>query len=182
MKLSSDNIISMITCLITGIIGYVSSTIVSIKPQKTIILNKQLYNVYLPLFKKIESNLYKKISMDTAREYVKMFNYIRNKHYELIDSRLCNLFFDFEKQINNNKLNLRLYSDICYRLDVLFESTKRKLKMPPRTLMYKMYRWQFPRDYNQILDIALEKILKSICILGILIIILLFILFFWLDI
>lgn len=67
MKLSSDNIISVITCLITGTIGYIGSNIVSIKPQKTIILNKQLYNVYLHLFKKIEYNLYKKISMDTIQ-------------------------------------------------------------------------------------------------------------------
>lgn len=69
MNTVDEYILSVLGAVITGFIAYVTSKATFTKPQKYKILNEQLYNVYLPLFKKIESNLYKNITIEEAYEY-----------------------------------------------------------------------------------------------------------------
>lgn len=145
MDFSTDNIVTLITSIIGAFIGYVTCRLTLNKPQRFKLLENQLYKVYLPLFEKIEPNLFKTITLETAKEYIDFFNNIKSNNYELIDSELCNLFWIFENSYNSNELDIKIYSAICSRLDILFESTRRKLYMPTRTIFYKVNRRQFPK-------------------------------------
>ena len=140
-----DNLVAIITCFITGFFGYKVSQFSFKNPQKTKILKKQLYCVYLPLFKKIETNLYKTISPQTALEYINFFNNIKSKYYELIDGELINVFQIFQNTTNENFVSYASYESVCQRLEKVFENTRRKLYLPTRSIAYKLNNKQFPK-------------------------------------
>lgn len=145
LNLDIDNLVAIITCFISGFFGYKVSQISLKNPQKTKILEKQFYCVYLPLFKKIEVNLYKDISPQTALEYINFFNNIKSKHYELIDGELINVFQIFQNTTNANFVSYNNYESVCQRLEKLFENTRRKLHLPTRSISYKLNNKQFPK-------------------------------------
>lgn len=140
-----DNLVAIITCFISGFFGYKVSQVSLKNPQRTKILEKQLYCVYLPLFKKMEINLYKNISPKIALEYIDFFNNIKMKHYELIDGDLINVFQIFQNTTNENSVSYAAYESVCQRLEKLFENTRRKLSLPTRSLSYKLNNKQFPK-------------------------------------
>lgn len=143
--ITKDNITNFTTCFISAVVGYSTCLLTINKPLYYKTLEKQLYDVYLPLFKLIEPNLFKEITLETAQEYISSFNNIKSNHYELIDSNLCNLFFIFENACNSNKFDYETYSYICSRLDFLFENTRKKLKLPRRKFSYKINKRQYPQ-------------------------------------
>ena len=140
-----DNLVAIITCFISGFFGYKVSQVSLKNPQKTKILEKQLYCVYLPLFKKMEINLYKNISPQIALEYIDFFNNIKMKYYELIDGDLINVFQIFQNTTNESSVSYDAYESVCQKLEKLFENTRRKLYLPTRSIAYKLNNKQFPK-------------------------------------
>ena len=140
-----DNLVAIITCFISGFFGYKVSQVSLKNPQRTKILEKQLYCVYLPLFKKMEINLYKNISPQIALEYIDFFNNIKMKYYELIDGDLINVFQIFQNTTSENFVSYIAYESVCQRLEKLFENTRHKLYLPTRSIAYKLNNKQFPK-------------------------------------
>ena len=167
---SIDNLIAIATCFISGFFGYKVSQYSLKNPQKTKILEKQLYQVYLPLFKKMENNLYKSISPQDALEYINFFNNIKSRYYELIDGELINVFQTFQKTTNKNYVSYNVYEAVCQKLENLFENTRRKLYLPTRSLAYKLNNRQFPKTRQNAIRsfvLGLLKLLIFILIIAI---------------
>lgn len=169
MNLSNDNIVTIVCCIITAFLGYITCKLTLTKPESTKIVKKQFYKVYLPLFRKIEPNLYSKnLSIDTAEDYINFFNNLKATNYELIDCRLLEYFSLFELHCKYSKeVSLDLYTDLCYQLSILFDSTRKKLHMPTRSLMYKIINNQFPQSFTKkcqyILMLILKILLLDLC-------------------
>ncbi|MBS5854029.1 MAG: hypothetical protein KIC56_02215 [Clostridium sp.] len=164
-----DNLVAIITCFISGFFGYKVSQISLKNPQRTKILEKQLYYVYLPLFKKMEINLYKKISPKIALEYINFFNNIKMKYYELIDGELINVFQIFQNTTNENSVSYAAYESVCRKLEKLFENTRRKLYLPTRSFSYKLNNRQFPKtrqNFIKSFSLSLLKLLIFISIIS----------------
>lgn len=167
-NLDVDNLVAIITCFISGFFGYKVSQVSFKNPQKTKILEKQLYCVYLPLFKKMEINLYKNISPQTALEYINFFNDIKSKYYELIDGELVNVFQIFQNTTDEKFVSYTVFESVCQRLEKLFENTRRKLYLPTRSIAYKLNNKQFPKTLqNSIKDFCLSLLKLLIFILSI---------------
>ena len=155
-----DNLVAVFTCFVSGFFGYKVSQSSFKNPQKTKILEKQLYYVYLPLFKKMENNLYKSISPQIALEYISFFNTIKSKHYELIDGELINIFQIFQNTTTESFVSYAVYDSVCQELDKLFENTRHKLYLPTRTIAYKLNNRQFPKTYQNLLKTLCSGLLK----------------------
>lgn len=166
MNLSNDNIVTIVCCIITAVLGYITCKLTLIKPESIKIAKKQFYKVYLPLFRKMEPNLYSEnLSIDVAKDYINFFNNLKAKYYELIDSKLLEYFLFFELNCQNTKkVSLDLYTDLCHRLSILFDSTRRKLHMPTRSLKYKIINSQFPQGAKKANQYFLIFILKIMLI------------------
>lgn len=162
-----DNLVSIATCFISGFFGYKVSQISFKNPQKTKILEKQLYCVYLPLFKKVESNLYKSISPQIALEYIDFFNSLKDKYYELIDGELINSFQIFQNNTNSSFVSYEAFESVCQRLEKIFEDTRRKLYLPTRTLTYKINNRQFPKTRQNFIKFTCSSLLKFIILISI---------------
>lgn len=161
MSLNFDinNLVTIATCIISGFFGYKVSKFSLKSHLKTKTLEKQLYYVYLPLFKKMEKNLYKSISPETALEYIDFFNDLKLKHYELIDGNLINVFQIFQKTTNKNSVSYIAYESVCQKIDKLFDSTRRSLFLPTRSLSYKINNRQFPKTYQNIFKVICSSLL-----------------------
>lgn len=161
MSLNFDinNLVTIATCIISGFFGYRVSKFSLKSPLKTKTLEKQSYYVYLPLFKKMEKNLYKSISPETALEYIDFFNNLKLKHYELIDGNLINVFQIFQKTTNKNSVSYIAYESVCQKIDKLFDSTRRSLFLPTRSLSYKINNRQFPKTYQNIFKVICSSLL-----------------------
>lgn len=166
MNFSNDNIVTIVCCIITAALGYITCRLTLIKPESIKVIKKQFYKVYLPLFRKMEPNLYSEnLSINTARDYIDFFNKLKAKNYELIDSKLLEYFLFFELNCKNtNKVSLDLYTDLCHRLSILFDSTRRKLHMPTRSWKYKIINGQFPQGAKKANQYICTFLLKLILI------------------
>lgn len=157
MNFNIDNIVTILTCIISGIFGYNISKISFKNPYKLKILEKTFYKVYLPLFKKFEPNLYKTISTDVALDYISFFNLLKNRYYELIDSNLVNAFQIFENDILRKTDFYNSFETVCQILEKLFETTRKKLFLPNRRLAYKINNEQFPRGFRNMTKYIIER-------------------------
>ena len=155
-----DNLVAIITCFISGFFGYKVSQVSFKNPQRTKILEKQLYCVYLPLFKKMEINLYKNISPQIALEYINFFNNIKVKYYELIDGDLINVFQIFQNTTSENFVSYTAYESVCQRLEKLFENTRHKLHLPTRSISYKLNNKQFPKTRQNSIKAFILSLLR----------------------
>ena len=107
----------------------------------------------------MEKNLYKLISPETALEYIDFFNDLKLKHYELIDGNLINVFQIFQKTTNKNSVSYIAYESVCQKIDKLFDSTRRSLFLPTRSLSYKINNRQFPKTYQNIFKVICSSLL-----------------------
>ncbi len=146
MNLSTDNIVTIIGYLISAYAGYTVSKSSSKNTLKIESLKIQLYNVYLPLFKEIENNLYKNISIENATALIEIFQKIKDNNYEYVDSYLSSLFVDLEKHIDNDFSRNFSFSSICYTVDKNYEKLKKFFHLPQRSFLYKFGHKQLPKD------------------------------------
>lgn len=141
-------ILTISPAVIAGVVTYFTVIKNTFSPIKINIANEQLHKVYLPLFTFIEPYLYKKVPLETLVEFLAIFNNIKSKHYELIDSNLLNEIQLLENSIKHNSYNSEFYDSVCSTLDRLFERTRRYLKLPTRNIFYKINNKQFNRSFK----------------------------------
>lgn len=165
MNFNIDHFITLFSCILSGFFGYKISKFSIKNPQKIKVLQKQLNLVYLPLFRKLESNLYKEISPTTALEYINFFNSLKENYYELIDSELINVFQIFERSTSQKSISYSHFESVCYKLDKIFEETRRKLLLPTRNFAYKLNNRQFPQHFRNIINSFFTYLLKIIMLL-----------------
>lgn len=126
------------------------------------VANDQLYNVYLPLFIFLEPYLYKNVDIDIIKEFIKLFNEIKNNHYELIHSDLLNAVQILNNALENNTYKYEYYDYLCNTLDKHFEKNRRFLKLPTRNLEYKINNRQFNKSTKEILRLIGNRLLELI--------------------
>ena len=112
-------------------------------PIKLDVAKKQLYLVYLPLFKFIEPHLYKKADVHVIYEFSNLFDEIKQKHYELISANLINDMDILKNSITLDSYNYDAFDSVCILIDRQFERQRRLLNLPKRTLIYKINKNQF---------------------------------------
>lgn len=112
-------------------------------------VKKQLYCVYLPLFKMIEPYLYKDASTEFIQSLIVAFNNIKSNHYELIDPNLIYSFKLLTEYIKFGKNYYDKYEDVCYYIDKNFEKSRKLLSFPTRGLFYKINNKQFSKDFRK---------------------------------
>lgn len=131
-------------------------------PIKLEVAKKQLYCVYLPLFKFLEPNLYKKADIQVINEFLSLFKDIKNNYYELIDSNLMNDIDILNNSISSDSYNLEVYDSICRLVDKHFERKRKLLHLPRRTLLYKINKQQFNISTKDLVNFLLESMIELI--------------------
>ncbi|AYE35673.1 hypothetical protein [Clostridium septicum] len=129
------------------------------------VANEQLKKVYLPLFIFLEPYLYKQPDIQIIKSFINMFNEIKSTNYELIDSDLLNCVQILEKSIHDNKYNFNYYESVCSILDKLFERTRKLLKLPTRSISYRLNNKQYGTSINEAIKFIEDIVLKVLPIL-----------------
>ena len=135
---------TIIAAVITGTFAYfVNNYLIS----KGILLetsNNRFYKAYNPLFKQIELTLYKKISIDDARNNAKIFSNILDEYYELLSPPLASEIKIFLFNIDFGYVKQKNYRRICSLIDVESDILRKRLKLPRRSLWYTYKHNQLP--------------------------------------
>lgn len=127
---------------------------------RTKVANAQLYNVYLPLFTFLEPYLYKNVDIDIIKEFLQLFDEIKDNHYELIHCDLLNDVQILKNSLKNNTYKYEYYDYVCNTLDRHFEKNRRFLKLPTRTLEYKINNRQFNKSTRETLRLIGDRALE----------------------
>lgn len=134
------------------------------------VANDQLKNVYLPLFVFLEPHLYKRPDIEIIKSFINMFNNIKSTNYELIDSNLLNCVQILEKSISNNKYNFDAYHSVCSVLDNLFEKARKLLKLPTRSISYRLNNKQYGNNVNEAIKLIKDIVIKTLPLLFLMIV------------
>ncbi|MBE6055212.1 MAG: hypothetical protein E7212_15185 [Clostridium sartagoforme] len=153
-------ILSIAPSIVAGIITYKIATKNIYSDIHLKVANDQLKNVYLPLFLFLEPYLYKKPNINIVIDFIKLFNNIKEMHYELIDSNLMNTIQILEKSIKSNSYDIEDYDNVCSTLDRLFEKTRKFLKLPTRTIYYRLNNHQYNKSSKEIASFIKEIFLE----------------------
>lgn len=170
--MDTDILVAIISPCVAGIVTYYFSTKTVFSPIKFENATKELYKVYLPLYKFLEPNLYNEATnIDFLKQFLVLFNSIKELHYELIDSNLINDISIMEASIFENKYTYVQFESICYSVDKLFERKRKFLKLPTRTLIYKINNKQFPKSCRDLFNLLGQGIINSLPMLLIIMIV-----------
>ena len=101
------------------------------------IQNKRLYKAYLPLFRAIETNLYREMSEEKYNEVLYKMLKIIDKHYELIDPYVVYHTRKIKQELDNGQFKYESFETLCIEIDNEFERIRRALKLPTRSLIFK---------------------------------------------
>lgn len=102
------------------------------------IQGKRLYNAYLPLFRIIEPHLYKELSTSQITGLIDKMLPIIDEHYELIDPFVVYRIPKIKKEIENGQFNYESFETLCIDIDSEFENIRKSLKLPTRSLLFKL--------------------------------------------
>lgn len=161
--MDTDILVAIISPCVAGIVTYYFSTKTVFSPIKFENATQELYKVYLPLFKFLEPNLYNEdTNIDFLKQFLVLFNSIKELNYELIDPNLIGDVSIMEVAIHENKYTYVQFESICYSVDKLFERKRKFLKLPTRTLIYKINNRQLPKSYKDLLNLLIQEIINSL--------------------
>jgi hypothetical protein len=103
----------------------------------------QLNKVYSPLFIKIEPNLYKKISLDIAKDYADFFMKVIKDHHVLCNPELVERVSNFCRKVENRTDYQDVFNEICSHVDRCYDALRRRLKLPRRSIAYRLNHNQY---------------------------------------
>lgn len=114
-------------------------------------LAKQLYKVYLPMFRSIENIIYKRvedIGVNEVKKITEEFDEIIDKNYELVKPSIIFWNKTLSECLNVSEYNYKVinesFIELCYQIDLAFEKTRRRMFLPTRNRIYRMNNRQFP--------------------------------------
>lgn len=102
------------------------------------IQDKRLYKAYLPLFRIIEPNLYQELSTDQIKDLISKMVPIIDEHYELIDPFVVYRIRKIKEDIEKGYFKYESFENLCIDIDSDFESIRKSLKLPTRSLLFKL--------------------------------------------
>lgn len=133
---------------------------------------KQLKEVYSPIFIKLEPYLYKEITLKQALLYAKFLYKIINKHHLLCDPKLVYYVELFCNAVKNGKDFQYAYMEICSHVDRKYDKLRRQLRLPVRPLWYRLNKDQYKTKQRLIVAlvmyILLNLLLVAMLLIGIL--------------
>lgn len=121
---------------------------------------KQLKEVYSPIFIKLEPYLYKEITLKQARLYAKFLYKTVNKHHLLCDPDLVYYVELFCNAIKNGDTFQNTYMEICSHVDRKYDKLRRQLRLPVRPLWYRLNKNQFKTKQRLIVAILMYALLN----------------------
>lgn len=102
------------------------------------IQDKRLYKAYLPLFRIIEPTLYQELSTNQIKDLINKMVPIIDEHYELIDPFVVYRIRKIKEDIENGYFKYESFENLCIDIDSDFESIRKSLKLPTRSLLFKL--------------------------------------------
>ena len=113
------------------------------------------------------------VPIDVITTLIYKFDFIKDNHYELIDSKLLNDFLLLKNSIDLSTYNYSNYESFCYTLSNLFEKCRRRLALPTRNIIYKLNNKQCTRSTRILLEQLKQIIIQcfGIILLGLVILI-----------
>ena len=165
--ISLQDYIPIISVLISSFAAY-KITRIKLYPQTTIpVLEKQLYNVYLPLFKLLDKNLFQDRKLEDIAKILPQIKEIIDNHYELVNPQIISCFNDCAKLIHkiefyehkNNKLTsdrikeLRMnFKEIEITVSTEFDKIRSRLGLPTRSFGFKIANNQLTPLWNNVFN------------------------------
>lgn len=104
---------------------------------------KQLSEVYGPLFMVFEPHLYKQISLETANHLSISLDSTIEKHYVLCHPVLIERASTFHEVIISNLDYQLVFKDICLHIDRYYDKLRKNINLPVRNMTYRFYKKQF---------------------------------------
>lgn len=138
IKIFGENDDILLGCILTFLFGILAFRYQLRRPQRLKIYKDQLIKVYLPIFFKLEPNLYKDIDNRTKNEVIDFITNIITKNYLLFKSSTLDNFDAFKKH-----KNFETYISLCSNIDFNFEFLKWALKYPRRKFTYRLNHQQY---------------------------------------
>ncbi|MGN4420883.1 hypothetical protein ACTFRD_17030 [Bacillus cereus group sp. MYBK249-1] len=120
--------------------------------------NKRLYSAYLPLFRIIEPHLYKKLEQEQYLDLINKMMKITDEHYELINPYIIYQIRELKKHLLLDGIIHESFEELCIEIDNEFESIRKSLKLPTRSLIFKLQWRQVRTSTRQ----TFKEILKPI--------------------
>ena len=166
-----EDITLNIQLISTIIATYGAYKIAKLKLQPEIkipVYREQLKNVYLPMFKLLEKDFYKKIDKETTLFYINELEKIIDANYELVDPDIIYYVKTLKEysslETKTDEIRHEIFNDLSFKISTTFDSLREQLGMPTRSFTYKYRNYQLAPAIQETCAI-IEKIFFFIFLL-----------------
>lgn len=159
--------------LIPGAIAFWVGKMQAYKGHDLEVAKDQLYKVYLPMFRVLEPRLYQEIDLQEANTICNALTEIIDRNYEMVDPYLVKAVRRLSNNLSNNSFRLQTYEEICSIVDRRFEILRRKLKLPVRSLLFRVVNRQIPKNLRKTIKDTLGYFFDQTLVVGVLFVFLL---------
>lgn len=139
----TDDLLKLLSLFITMISTYFVTKYTSNNPRKREIKQKQLENVYLPIYKLIRHDIEKNITKNTAIKYAIKINSILLNNFELVFPQLHILNDQFLLSIKSDDDYQTIFNKISYQINLDYFLLMKSLGYPSQnsfTIFLRMNR------------------------------------------
>lgn len=150
LNISGEDMIKIISVLITVISTYFVAKYNSNTPRKVEIKQKQLDKVYLPIYKLLLPHISCDISKETAIELTNNIQTILWDNYEFAYPTLHLLLKKINSDINFNKNYQETFNKICYQVGIDYDLLKKSLGYPSENTFGIFKRMNIEDKYNEV--------------------------------
>lgn len=150
-SISDENLVKILSILITAISTYFIAKYNSNTPLKLKIKQKQLDKVYIPLYKLIIPDIGNMITKELALDYVNKIKPILWDNYEFVYPQLHELTYKFLSAIKSDDDYQTIFDKICYQIELDYDLLKKSLGYPSENSLGLFRRMSVEDKINSIL-------------------------------
>lgn len=139
-------------------------------------LEKQLYRVYLPMFRILEPKMYESAFIIGKSELQKISDQIGeiiDKHYELVHPSIVHWNRMLKNELDTSEFVTEKINDtfiyLCYLIDKEFEKTRKRMFLPTRGIIYRLNNKQYvsrERMYFDVLRLSIYHLALFILVIA----------------
>lgn len=165
-----------LSTIIGGFISYKIARMTIFPKTNIPILKKQLYSVYLPLFKALYKNLFHNRTNEEISKVLSLVGKTISEHYELVDPEIIYrydncldllekintgeiIYFDGKYEHNRQSILNYNFEKIEIIVSTKFDSTRSKLGLPTRSFKFKFQKKQLTPLWNNMVETVFKIIL-----------------------